>query len=133
MKTLIGYYDRVWYDAESNDIAGDMGFSFCDSGESRFPATDEQLAKSIVDTQEYHCRGCYDYEIGDGVNEDFAIYELHTAIGECEDDTEIGIKCADLDMDTDKVVAVFVCATKEDADAIVQKHYGKDIKAYYII
>lgn len=129
MATLkIGFFDLVWYDRQSKQIVGDMGFTFCDCADSRFPA--DELQEKIKTTLQYHCRECYEYEIGNGVTDDFAIYELHTAEAICEDSENIF--SAELDIDTDKVVAVFVCATKADAESIILAHYGKDIKAYYI-
>lgn len=131
MATLkIGFYDLVWYSAESKRIVGDMGFTFNDSADTRFPA--DELKENISTALQYHNRESYEGEVGNGIDSDFAIYEVHTAEGLIDDENE-NLWSAEIDIDTDNVVALLVCATKSDAQDIIRKRYGDDLKAVYYI
>ena len=103
--------DRVWWDAESGMIVGDMGFTFCDRDETRTEDV-ESLRKDLREWGEE-----------EGFNEgDFAIYELVEVEAELEEDDD-DLVCARLDWDTYKVIEAYACATREKAkDADLSKY-----------
>lgn len=106
-----------------------MGFSFEDSPESRSPIENIDVLREnnieYINSDNAEQWG----DVGDGKNEDFAIYELHTAEVEYdeEDLDENGNICTlsylPIVDDTDVCTEVFVCATEEQASGIIDEFY----------
>lgn len=122
MKKNIAYIDRVYFSAEKKTIFGDMYYTFCESEDTRVPIEDmEDLQYNLsvfIDSDEAEEDG----EVGNGIDTDFHIYELHTATLECEDeDTMMGT------LDNDKVIEVYICGEEsvipEDVMDIIRGRY----------
>lgn len=133
MKIKIGYVDMSWWDADNDTLSGDMSFSF-NNGDSRV------LAKDIeTEIREPSIEYINSDSAEDDCGEDmFAIYELHTAVVDVDDDDmeegdteeDAPLTFADIVNGTDKLVEVYVCATRAQAEGIIKEYYG-NIKAYY--
>lgn len=73
----ICYIDRCWYDAERKAVNGDMGFSFQDAPDTRkhIKDYDELVASAVAWVND----PTSEWEFGNGIDTDFAIYEVVVA------------------------------------------------------
>lgn len=118
MKKNIAYIDRVYFSAEKKAIFGDMYYTFCESADTRVPVEDmEDLQYNLsafIDSDEAEEDG----EVGNGIDTDFCIYELHTATIDDE-----GMMTGD----DDKVIEVYICGEEsvipEEAKNIIRSRY----------
>lgn len=119
MKKNIAYIDRVYFSAEKKTIFGDMYYTFCESADTRVPIEDmENLQYNLsafIDSDEAEEDG----EVGNGIDTDFHIYELHVAT---IDDNEALMTGSD-----DKVIEVYICGEEsvipEDVMNIIRSRY----------
>lgn len=112
MTKKIAYVDRLWGHCEERRVGGDMGFSFNESADSR-----SENIQEVLDS-------CRDYAMGDGAekgddtyqpeNGSFAIYEVYKADIDLEEEDD-PLWSGIVDEETDEIIGVFVCATKEVA------------------
>lgn len=121
----IFFMDRVWWDADGKRIIGDMGFTFCDSTDTR---TEDLLelqdnANAWINAEEsIDERGDYD--------KDFALYELHEAELELED---LSDPLWSGYIETDKVKSVYACAHEEEAKRCkLGDIHGPDVELIYM-
>lgn len=119
MKKNIAYIDRVYFSAEKKTIFGDMYYTFCESEDTRVPIEDmEDLQYNLsvfIDSDEAEEDG----EVGNGIDTDFRIYELHTATIDVNESLMTG--------DEDKVIEVYICGEEsvipEDVMDIIRSRY----------
>ena len=119
MKKNIAYIDRVYFSAEKKTIFGDMYYTFCESEDTRVPIEDmEDLQYNLsvfIDSDEAEDDG----EVGNGIDTDFRIYELHVATIDDNDGLMTG--------DDDKVIEVYICGEEsvipEDVMDIIRSRY----------
>lgn len=119
MKKNIAYIDRVYFSAEKKTIFGDMYYTFCESEDTRVPIEDmEDLQYNLsvfIDSDEAEEDG----EVGNGIDTDFRIYELHTATIDDNESLMTG--------DEDKVIEVYICGEEsvipEDVMDIIRSRY----------
>lgn len=115
----VAYVDRMWGDLRGKKVCGDMGFSICESADTRNENIEEVLTE------------CREYALGDGavIGDDtldsndpsFAIYEVYEAYIELDDDAGLWSgKVVE-----QKLIEVNVCASKDVAGWIeeVEERY----------
>ena len=119
----VAYSDLLWGDIKDHKISGDMGFSFCDQADTRT----ENIEEAIKYSEEY-CLGEEAEQNCDTLSEDgtFAIYEVWEADIEMDDDySDDQLWAGTIVEDTDKIIEVHVCATKEQAGWIEENEWYK--------
>ena len=117
--------DRVWWDSGGKRIIGDMGFTFCDSTDTR---TEDLLELQDNANAWINAKESID-ERGD-YNKDFALYELHEAEIELED---LSDPLWSGYIKTDKVKSVYVCSHEEEAKRCkLGENYGPDVELIYM-
>lgn len=117
----VAYVDRMWGYPKDRNVCGDMGFSFCDSIDTRSENIEEVLGE------------CREYALGDGAvdgndtpdpnDASFAIYEVYKAKLFLEDDGDwLGSGV----VEDKELIEVNVCATKNVAEWVeeVEKRYN---------
>lgn len=126
-KIKVAFIDKMYYNAESKRLCGDMGFTFQESADTRVLIENEDdLINDSIDFINSEEAKEWD-DVGDGVETDFSIYELYE--GEIEVEDEDYDDFADILWSyriidgTSVLKKVFVCATEEDASGIVRKYY----------
>ena len=116
-----------------------MGYAFGEMADTRVleKDIDETLHRfnmEFIDSEEAEEWG----DVGNGKDSDFTIFEIRKVDIIVDDeyddveDTELPLYYYNVAEDSDdELVAVYVCATEEDASAIVKAYYGEGVKAYY--
>lgn len=109
-KTLF-WLDRVWYDAESKQIVGDMGYTFCDAPETR-TTNGKELVNGVISTAEDEFAENPQY-LQQG--NDFPIILIYKAkfTDEVEKGEEFYPWGAKMVEGTDKVVRAYAMTSKE--------------------
>ena len=132
MKVKIGYIGYSWWDKETQEFHGDMGYAIDNESETRV------LARNINDTIRSYNLEYIDsedcVENGDYSDEGFAVYELTLAdLDVDEEEIEQGddINLTYGRTENDKIIEVFVCAPASIARKWVEEEYGKDVEAHY--
>jgi hypothetical protein len=126
----IAYIDYLRYDGECKNFYGDMGYSFNDEKDSRVPVGEIENVKSNLNeyiNSEDASDNC------DTLDEDggFSVFIVRTAVVEMEDEHD-GLWSGDLLQETDKPVAVYVCASESVARNAVEKEFaGEKVEFHF--
>ena len=123
-KIKVAFIDKMYYNAESKRLCGDMGFTFQESADTRVLIENEDdLINDSIDFINSEEAKEWD-DVGDGVETDFSIYELYEAEIDVDDDEYADFLWSYRIIDGTSVLKkVFVCATEENASGIVKKYY----------
>lgn len=123
----VRFIDREWWSESSQQIIGDMGFSFQDRGDTLTRDSREQVREDMAHwVAEYGIEEKGDRETG------FPIYLLYEA--DATFDTEMGeVFMWDVDMDTAKIVDVYVMSTTAGAEGCELQGWYEDNPVFHFL
>lgn len=127
MKTKAIYTDLEWYDVKRDQICGDMGFAFCDRGETIQPIENKEEYLESINSY-INSDDCEDYGLANNV----AVYsavEADVLFDDADADNK-DLSLGTIDFTTINRIAIFICTEDEAVADKIAKKYNCD-RVYY--